>query len=76
MIESVELVVLTPVEVSAFVDGELSGDERSDVVACVRDDDRAACMLNAWQWQLAQLYAAFGRIADEPVPQRLRLTAA
>jgi anti-sigma factor RsiW len=72
----VELVILTPAEVSAFVDGELSREERSDVAACVRDDDRAACMLKAWQWQLAQLHAAFGRIAEEPVPPRLRLTVA
>jgi anti-sigma factor RsiW len=74
MAESVELVILTPAEVSAFVDGELSGDERSDVAACVRDDERAACMLKAWLWQLAQLHAAFGRIAHEPIPRRLRLT--
>jgi anti-sigma factor RsiW len=73
MTESVELVVITPVEVSAFVDGELAGEERCDVAACVRDDDRAACLLKAWQWQLAMLYAAFGRIVDEPTPRRLKL---
>jgi hypothetical protein len=32
MTEPVELVILTPAEVSAFIDGELSRDERSDVV--------------------------------------------
>jgi anti-sigma factor RsiW len=73
---SVELVVITPAEVSAFVDGELSPEERSDVAACVRDDDRAACLCKAWQWQLALLYAAFGRIIDEPTPERLKLSAA
>jgi anti-sigma factor RsiW len=75
MAESIELVVITPAEVSAFVDGELSREERSDVAACVRDDERAACLLKAWQWQLALLYAAFGRIVDEPTPQRLKVTA-
>jgi anti-sigma factor RsiW len=75
MAESIELVVITPAEVSAFVDGELSREDRSDVAACVRDDDRAACLVGAWQWQLALLYAAFGRIVDEPTPQRLKLTA-
>jgi len=74
MAESIELVVITPEEVSAFVDGELSREERSDVAACARDDERAACLLKAWQWQLALLYAAFGRIVDEPTPQRLKLT--
>jgi anti-sigma factor RsiW len=75
MPESIELVVITPVEVSAFVDGELSREDRSDVAACVRDDERAACLVQAWQWQLGLLYAAFGRIVDEPTPQRLKLTA-
>jgi anti-sigma factor RsiW len=72
----VELIIITPVEVSAFIDGELSADERSDIAACVRDDDRAACLVAAWQWQQALLYAAFGRIIEEPTPQRLRLTVA
>jgi anti-sigma factor RsiW len=71
-----ELIIITPVEVSAFVDGELTGDERCDVAACVRDDDRAACLVAAWQWQQALLYAAFGRIIEEPTPQRLRATVA
>jgi anti-sigma factor RsiW len=74
MTEAVELVVITPAEVSAFVDGELSREERSDVAACVRDDERAAGMVQAWQWQLGLLYAAFGRIIDEPIPRKLRLT--
>lgn len=74
MTEPIELVVITPEEVSAYVDGELSGEERRDVAGCVRDDDRAACLLKAWQWQLALLYATFGRIVDEPIPRRLRLT--
>lgn len=75
MSAAAELVVITPADVSAFLDGELSPEERRDVAACVRDDDRAACMLTAWQWQLGLLCAAFGRIIDEPTPERLRLTA-
>lgn len=75
MTKPIELVVITPEEVSAYIDGELSREDRRDVAECVRDDDRAACLLKAWQWQLALLYAAFGRIVDEPIPRRLRLTA-
>jgi anti-sigma factor RsiW len=71
----VELIVITPAEISAFVDGELSAEDRCDVAACVRDDDRAACLVTAWQWQHGLLYAAFGRIVEEPTPKRLRLTA-
>ena len=76
MTGSIELVVITPEEISAFVDGELSREERRDVAECARDDERAACLLKAWQWQLALLYAAFGRIVDEPTPRRLKLTHA
>ena len=74
MSESVELVVITPVEVSAFVDGELGAEERSDVEACLRDDDRAACLVSAWYWQLGLLHAAFARTVEEATPPRLRLT--
>lgn len=70
----IELVVITPAEVSAFVDSELDAAERRDVVACARDDERVACLLAAWRWQLGLLHAAFGRIVEEPVPERLRLT--
>ncbi|HEX5079830.1 MAG TPA: hypothetical protein VFV80_11825 [Geminicoccaceae bacterium] len=73
---SVELVVITPEEISAYVDGELSSEGRRDVAACVRDDERAACLLSAWQWQLGLLHAAFGRIADEAPPERLKLAPA
>jgi anti-sigma factor RsiW len=67
-----ELVVITPADISAYLDGELSPEERSDVAACVRDDDRAACLFSAWQWQCGLLYAAFGRIIEELPPERLR----
>ena len=72
MTQPVELVILTPEDISAFVDGELAPEERRDVTECLRDDDRAVCLLQAWQWQLGLLYAAFGRIVDEPLPARLR----
>jgi anti-sigma factor RsiW len=70
-----ELVVITPADISAFLDGELPPDERGDVAACLREDDRAACLFSAWQWQLGLLYAAFGRSIEEPPPTRLRLDA-
>jgi len=68
----VEVVFITPAEISAFLDGELSAEERRDVAACAEEDDRAACLIAAWQWQTAMFYAAFGPIVDEPVPERLR----
>jgi anti-sigma factor RsiW len=68
----IELVVLTTADVSAFVDGELAPEERRDVEACARDDDRVTCLVRAWQWQLGLLYAAYGRTIEEPVPERLR----
>jgi anti-sigma factor RsiW len=72
---SIELVIITPTDVSAFIDGELSPEERRDVAECARDDDRAACLLRAWQWQLGLLHAAFGRIVEEPTPKRLRVAS-
>lgn len=68
----VEVVFITPAEISAFLDGELSPEERRDVAACAKEDDRAACLIAPWQWQAAMFYAAFGPIANEPIPERLR----
>jgi anti-sigma factor RsiW len=75
MARQIELVVITPVDLSAFIDGELDPEERHNVAACVRDDERAALWLNAWHWQLALLHGAFGRTIEEPVPARLRMEA-
>jgi anti-sigma factor RsiW len=66
-----QLTVFTPADVSAFVDGELDAQERQDVAACAREDDRVARLIAAWQRQLGLLYAAFGRLCDEPLPKRL-----
>jgi anti-sigma factor RsiW len=66
-----QLTVITAADVSAFVDGELDAQERCDVAACARDDDRVARLIAAWQRQLGLLHAAFGRLCDEPLPKRL-----
>jgi anti-sigma factor RsiW len=73
MPEPIKLVVITPADVSAFVDGELSPEERRDVMACARDDDRVACLIGAWRWQIGLLHEVFGRTVEEPIPERLRL---
>jgi anti-sigma factor RsiW len=72
MPEPIKLVVITPADVSAFVDGELSPEERRDVMACARDDDRVACLIGAWRWQIELLHEVFGRTVEEPIPERLR----
>jgi anti-sigma factor RsiW len=66
-----QLTVITPADVSAFIDGELDAQERRDVAACAQDDDRVVRLIAAWQRQLGLLYAAFGRPRDEPLPKRL-----
>jgi anti-sigma factor RsiW len=66
-----QLTVITPADVSAYLDGELDVQERHDVAVCARDDDRAAQLMTAWARQLGLLYAAFGRPSDEPLPWRL-----
>jgi anti-sigma factor RsiW len=72
---SAQLTILTVEDVSAFVDGELEREERREVAACARDDDRVACRIAAWQWQIGLLHAAFGSVADDPVPERLARVA-
>jgi anti-sigma factor RsiW len=67
---SAQLTILTADDVSAFVDGELGREERLEVAACARDDERVACRIAAWQWQIGLLHRAFGG-TDEPVPPRL-----
>lgn len=73
MSAQIELVVITPADISAFVDGELTSEDRRNIAACVRTDERAAFWINAWQWQLALLLEAFGRVVEEPLPERLRV---
>jgi anti-sigma factor RsiW len=73
MATEIELVVITPADLSALIDGELGPEERHDVAACARDDERAGLWLNAWHWQLALLHETFGRAIEEPVPARLRV---
>lgn len=68
----VELVIIAPAELSAYVDGEFGPDERRDVAACIREDERAICLIRSWQWQLGLLHAAFAEVVDEPVPARLK----
>lgn len=70
-----EVVVMTTEDVSAFVDGELAHEDRSDVAACARDDDRVACRIAAWQWQQGLLHCVFGGVIDEPLPKALRMAA-
>lgn len=67
---SAQLTILTAEDVSAFVDGELGREGRLEVAACARDDDRVACRIAAWRWQIGLLHRAFGG-TDEPVPPRL-----
>lgn len=66
-----ELIVVTAADVSAFVDGELAPQERRDVAACARDDDRVARLIAVWRWQLGLIHKAFGRACDRPSPDRL-----
>lgn len=66
-----ELIVVTAADVSAFVDGELAPEERRDVAACARDDERVALLVAAWRWQLRLIHIAFGRDCEKPLPDRL-----
>jgi anti-sigma factor RsiW len=59
----------------AFVDDELSADDRDRVAAWLAEHPDAAANVVAWRQQGALLHAAFDPVLDEPVPERLRRLA-
>ena len=61
---SAVVVVLTPDDLSAYVDGEISGDVARDVEDLVEEDPRVARWLAAYQHQVACMHKAFGFGAD------------
>jgi hypothetical protein len=66
--------MITPERIVAYVDGELDGAARAEVEAAASADPVVAADIAAHRSLRAQLAAAFGPIAGEPVPDRL-LTA-
>ena len=55
----------------AYVDGELSAEQRAEVEALMARDPEAARKVADWQRQRELLKTAFDGVLDEPVPQQL-----
>lgn len=58
-------------QIVAYVDGELDDADRAEVEAAAKADPVVAADIAAHRSLRAQLAAAFGPIADEPVPEAL-----
>lgn len=67
--------MITQEQIVAYVDGELDDDGRAEVDAAAKADPVVAADIAAHRSLRAQLAAAFGPIADEPVPERLMQAA-
>ena len=71
-----EMSTISADKIVAYVDGELDADARAEVETAAAADPAVAAGIAAHRSLRAQLAAAFGPVADEPVPdQLLRATA-
>jgi anti-sigma factor RsiW len=59
-------------ELHALVDGQLDAERRAAVERWLEAHPEEAARLTGWRRQNASIQAAYGAVADEPVPERLR----
>jgi anti-sigma factor RsiW len=59
-------------ELSAWLDGEGSAEQRARIDAALRDDPVAAARVRLWAADRDALRARFASVLGEPVPERLR----
>lgn len=64
---------VTEDELHAYVDGELPADRREAVASWLADHPAEAATVAAWRAQAEAIRARYGAIANEPVPERLKL---
>jgi anti-sigma factor RsiW len=64
---------VTEHELHAYVDGELPADRREAVEAWLRAHPEDAARIASWGSQAEAIRARYGAIAQEPIPDRLRL---
>lgn len=63
---------VTEQELHALADGQLGEARRAAVERWLQAHPEDAARLNGWRRQNAAIQAAYGAVADEPVPERLR----
>lgn len=59
----------------AFVDGEVSEDQRAEIEAYLASDAEAAAKVEAWRAQTRAMQQAFAGVAEEPLPASLLAAA-
>jgi anti-sigma factor RsiW len=64
---------VTEEELHAYVDGELPADRRAAVASWLAEHPAEAVTVAAWRAQAEAIRARYGDVADEPVPERLKL---
>lgn len=64
---------VTEDELHAYVDGELPADRQAAVTAWLTTHPEQAALVAAWRAQAEAIRARYGSVADEPVPERLKL---
>jgi anti-sigma factor RsiW len=64
---------VTEEELHAYVDGELPADRNEAVVAWLAAHAEQATLVAAWRAQADAIRARYGAVANEPVPERLKL---
>lgn len=64
---------VTEDELHAYVDGELPADRQEAVVAWLAAYPEQAALVAAWRAQAESIRARYGAVANEPVPDRLKL---
>jgi anti-sigma factor RsiW len=64
---------VTEDELHAYIDGELPADRNEAVAAWLAAYPEQAALVAAWRAQAEAIRARYGAVADEPVPERLKL---
>ncbi len=64
---------VTEEELHAYVDGELPADRKEAVASWLAAHPGEAATVAAWLAQAEAIRARYGAVADEPVPERLKL---
>lgn len=64
---------ITEDELHAYVDGELPADRRGAVEAWLASHPEEAARIATWRMQAEAMRKRYGALAEEPVPERLKL---
>ena len=64
---------VTEDELHAYIDGELPPDRKEVVAAWLAEHPEQAALVASWRAQADSIRARYSAVAEEPVPERLKL---